>query len=120
MTTLAEPRSPPSGDNAPDSADRPVSYSLLVLTKIRVPKLRPRLVDRARLRAGPAGPDVGLVLVSAPAGYGKTTLLATWSQARAQTGPAVAWFALDSSDNASIPFGSYLIASLSQALGSTD
>jgi hypothetical protein len=43
-------------------------------------------------------------------GYGKTTLLAAWSRARAHAGPAVARYALDSSDNDSIPFGSYLVA----------
>jgi LuxR family maltose regulon positive regulatory protein len=120
MTTLAEPRSPPARPEAPEYAETRVSYAPLVLTKIRPPQPRARLVERARLRALLDETGTGLVLVSAPAGYGKTTLLATWLQARAATGPALAWYALDASDNGSIPFGSYLVASLAQALGPSD
>jgi LuxR family maltose regulon positive regulatory protein len=92
--------------------------SPLVLTKIRVPARRPRLVARPRLlellgqRSG-----ASLVLVSAPAGYGKTTLLMDWAQALLGKGMAVAWYALDASDDDLIPFSAYLIASLAQALG---
>jgi LuxR family maltose regulon positive regulatory protein len=98
--------------------DAPVSP--LILTKMRVPAPRPRIVPRARLleqltlESGTA-----LVLVCAPAGYGKSTLLAEWSQALLQKEVAVAWYALDPSDNDPIPFGSYLVASLAQSLGST-
>ncbi len=56
-------------------------------------------------------------MVVAPAGYGKSTLLAEWSQSLQQNGYAVAWYALDSSDDAPILFGSYLVASLAQVLG---
>jgi LuxR family maltose regulon positive regulatory protein len=96
--------------------DAPVSP--LILTKIRVPAPRPRIVPRARLleqltlEMGNA-----LVLVCAPAGYGKSTLLAEWSQSLLHREVAVAWYALDPSDNAPIPFGSYLVASLTHALG---
>ena len=90
---------------------------MLVLTKLRVPRPRPRLVDRGRLLTFVDTPETGIVLVSAPAGYGKTTLLAAWAEARAQGGPCVAWYSLDASDNDGTPFGSYLVASLSQALG---
>src|SRR2546425_4900123 len=99
MTTLAEPRSPPARPEAPEYAEIRVSYAPLVLTKIRPPQPRARLVEGARLRALLDETGTGLVLVSAPAGYGKTTLLATWLQARAATGPALAWYALDASDN---------------------
>ncbi len=94
--------------------------SPLVLTKLRVPTPRPRIVPRMRLieRLTPkAGAD--LVLVVAPAGYGKSTLLAEWSQSLQQNGVAVAWYALDSSDDTPVLFGSYLVASLAQALGLT-
>src|SRR5512141_2541974 len=94
--------------------------SALILTKIRVPATRPRIVPRTRLveqLTTEAGKN--LILVCAPAGYGKTTLLAEWSQTLLQNGVAVAWYALDSDDDAPIPFGSYLIASLTQALGPT-
>jgi LuxR family maltose regulon positive regulatory protein len=50
-----------------------------------------------------------LVLVTAPAGYGKTTLLATWVQ---QSGLPVAWVSLDERDDDPVSFWSYFIASL--------
>ena len=94
--------------------------SPLIVTKLRVPTPRPRLVPRTRLVARlTLETHTGLVLVCAPAGYGKSTLLAEWSQSLPQQGVAVAWYALDTSDNDPIPFGSYLVASLAQALGPT-
>ena len=120
MTAWAEPRSPPEHGDAPESADRPAAYSPLVLTKLRVPKLRQRIVDRARLVASLDETDAGLILVSAPAGYGKTTLLAAWAQACARAGACVAWYSLDATDNDPMPFGAYLVASLSHALGRSD
>lgn len=92
----------------------------LVLTKLRVPALRARVISRARLIDLLAPKDgAGLVLVCAPAGYGKTTLLTEWAQSLTKNGAAVAWVALDAGDDDPIPFGSYLIASLVQALGPT-
>ncbi|CAG0926356.1 serine/threonine-protein kinase PknK [Thermoflexales bacterium] len=94
--------------------------SPLILTKLRVPAPRPRIVPRGRLvEPLTLEPGTGLVLVCAPAGYGKTTLLAEWSQSLLPKGITVAWYALDASDDDPIPFGCYLIASLSQALGLT-
>jgi LuxR family maltose regulon positive regulatory protein len=94
--------------------------SPLILTKLRVPAPRPRIVSRGRLvERLTLETGTGLVLICAPAGYGKSTLLAEWSQSLLQKGVAVAWYALDASDDAPIPFGSYLVASLSQALGLT-
>lgn len=96
--------------------DLPVSP--LVLTKLRVPAARARLISRARL-VDLLTPENGasFVLVCAPAGYGKTTLLIEWAQALMVNGIAVAWYALDPSDDDPIPFRSYLIASFIQALG---
>lgn len=95
-----------------------LAASSLVLTKLRVPPLRSRIVPRARLvqRFDPQT-DASLVLVCAPAGSGKTTLLTQWARSQMQEGAAVAWFAADPSDDDPIPFGSYLVASLMQALG---
>src|ERR671925_1306668 len=69
-------------------------------TKLRPPRPRRRLVQRARLtdrlRAdGGEGPR--LVLVAAPAGFGKTTLLAQWLAAE-RSQRRVAWLALDPGD----------------------
>ena len=90
----------------------------LILTKLRVPSLRPRTVPRTRLIKQLA-PEIGiqLILVVAPAGYGKSTLLAEWSQSLQQRGVAVAWYALDTGDDTPILFGSYLAATLDQAVG---
>ena len=93
--------------------------SPLVLTKIRVPVARLSLIPRTHLvelLAFESGK--GFILVSATAGYGKTSLLAEWAQSLLRNGVAVAWYALDPSDDDPIPFGAYLVASLTQALGS--
>lgn len=91
----------------------------LVLTKLQTPALRSRIVHRRRLieKLTPQT-DTGLILVCAPAGYGKTTLLTQWSQSLREDGAAVAWYALDPGDDEPIPFGSYLVAGLTQAFGS--
>jgi len=72
--------------------------SSLLVTKIRIPPQRPDLVQRARLRdALESGiPDTKLAFISAPAGYGKTTLLAQWARA---TRFRVAWLSLEEDDN---------------------
>ncbi len=100
-----------------------LSSSPLVVTKLHVPVPRARQVSRTHLterlsprdEAHPFKPS--LVLVCAPAGYGKTTLLAEWAQVLTQQGTAVAWYALDAGDDDPVPFKAYLIASFIQALG---
>ena len=61
-------------------------------------------------------PGIVLTLVSAPAGYGKTTLMVELSQAQGQSGTAIAWYALDSGDNDPNLFISYLVEGLGEAL----
>jgi LuxR family transcriptional regulator, maltose regulon positive regulatory protein len=82
----------------------------LLATKLHVPRPRTHLVPRAhlteRLQQGLARP---LTLVSAPAGFGKTTVLAQWC---AQSGLPVAWLSLEPEDNDPTRFLSYLIAAL--------
>lgn len=90
----------------------------LVLTKLRPPPARPRIIPRARLIEQLfLDNHRGLFLVRAPAGYGKTTLLAEWSRSLVEQGAAVAWYALDSGDDDPFSFGEYLAASLMHALG---
>lgn len=90
----------------------------LILTKICLPVPRSRTIHRTRLLQNiPLAAETNLVLISAPAGYGKTTLLAEWSQQLQQSGINVAWYSLDDGDNKPITFGSYLIASLEHILG---
>ncbi len=84
----------------------------LLATKLYLPPQRPNLVLRPRLMAvleGALGQGHGLILVSAKAGSGKTTLVSEWLHQ--QERPA-AWLSLDASDNDPRRFFSYLIAAL--------
>jgi LuxR family maltose regulon positive regulatory protein len=85
----------------------------LLSTKLFVPPLRPELVPRPRLIERLNACMTGkLTLVSAPAGYGKTTLLSEWiHQGAMKATPTlpVAWLSLDGADNDPTRFLSYLI-----------
>jgi LuxR family transcriptional regulator, maltose regulon positive regulatory protein len=89
----------------------------LLQTKLTIPTTRPSLVVRARLLQ--RLDDVRhnkLVLVSAPAGFGKTTLIATYgAQAAAKADTAVAWLSLDADDDDPVRFGTYFMAALAAA-----
>ena len=88
----------------------------LLHTKLYMPSGRPHLVARprliARLNEGLTHP---LTLLSAPPGFGKTTLLSEWV---AQDKRRVAWLVLDADDNDPVRFWSYFIATLQQ-IGAT-
>jgi LuxR family maltose regulon positive regulatory protein len=82
----------------------------LLLTKLFIPPIRPDLVPRPRLVEGlQAGFGRKLTLVSAPAGYGKSTLLSEWVH---QIDRPVAWLSLDRGDNIPSRFWSYFGAAL--------
>lgn len=93
----------------------------LLATKFFVPPFgegwisRPRLLER--LSAGLACP---LTLISAPAGFGKSSVLAEWVQhmaaLRGATRPAIAWLSLDVADNDPARFLSYVIAALQKVV----
>ncbi len=103
--------------------------SPLLRTKLYIPPVRPELVSRPRLieqldaalvldplslgqrTRGDKyrGLDRKLTLISAPAGYGKTTLLSEWS---AGCGRHVAWLSLDEGDNDPARFWTYFVAAL--------
>ena len=71
--------------------------SALLLTKLHPPGPRPDFLPRPRLAERlDEALSRGLVLVCAPAGYGKTSLLASWARHSQQP---VAWLSLDASDN---------------------
>jgi LuxR family maltose regulon positive regulatory protein len=71
-----------------------------LLLKVTPPKLRKTLLVRERLqRIGAAGEDTAVLLVEAPAGYGKTSLIAQWRLDWLQGGAAVAWLSLDAGDS---------------------
>jgi LuxR family maltose regulon positive regulatory protein len=85
---------------------------LLIRTKLRPPFIRTRIVPRPRLQEqiaqGLCGP---LTLITAPAGFGKTTLVASCVS---NCGMSVAWFSLDKNDNQAGRFLNYLVASLQE------
>jgi len=85
----------------------------LVQTKLVAPRPRSTLVPRPALHEQlDAHLDGKLTLVSAPAGFGKTTLASSWvAQHRTnQTNLAFGWFSLDAGDNDPIRFWRYLLA----------
>src|SRR5690242_13735609 len=55
-----------------------------------------------------------LILVSAAAGFGKTTLLTSWVNSFVPGHPPVAWVSLDASDNTPFQFWTYVLTALEQ------
>ncbi len=91
-------------------AQRDNSLQRLLATKLYLPRPRTHLVPRAHLvERLQQGVERALTLVSGPAGFGKTTLLAQWF---AESGMPVAWLSLEAEDNDPTRFLSYLIAAL--------
>jgi LuxR family maltose regulon positive regulatory protein len=87
----------------------------LVATKLHRPTGRQGAVPRERLRDRLGrGLTTRLTLVSAPAGFGKTTALTQWltGASQATNGPAVAWVSLDEHDDEPGRFWSYVVAAL--------
>ena len=89
----------------------------LIRTKLHVPSPRHNLVARRRLHERLTGTaDAKLTLVSAPAGFGKTTVVAEWLGTVTDDGAAVAWLSLDEHDNDPALFWSYVLAALQMAV----
>lgn len=84
----------------------------IVATKLHAPVVNTGFVSRdmlvVRLASGVSG---RLVLVSAPAGWGKTVLLAQWRRAE-QDHRQFAWVSLDPADDDPVRFWSYVVAAL--------
>lgn len=92
----------------------------LLEAKLHVPRRRRGLVARPRLaELLTRGAESALTLVSAPAGFGKTTLLADWleqwSAAAPEGGRSAAWLSLDRRDDDPARFWTYLVAALQRA-----
>src|SRR5512145_1943069 len=86
----------------------------ILATKLYIPSPRPKVVLRPRLveRLNEGlflGGAPGVTLISAAAGFGKTTLVSEWI---ASCGAPVAWLSLDEGDSDPVRFISYLIAAL--------
>jgi LuxR family maltose regulon positive regulatory protein len=79
-------------------------------TKLNIPRIYSDLIERPRLTARlNEGTQNKPVLVSSPAGFGKTTLLNSWV---AKAVLPVAWLSLDERDNDPVRFWSYFVAAL--------
>src|SRR5580700_6520630 len=106
----SEPLPPAPGSPGP---------AALLETKFYVPRSRRDLVPRPRLAERlDRGTALKLVLVSAPAGFGKTTLLTEWLAAGpdARAGERLAaWLSLDRADNDPASFWTYVVAALRTA-----
>lgn len=88
----------------------------LLESKLRVPARRPGAVARQRLNERLHGASrSALIVLSAPAGFGKTTLLVEWLATAPAGGPSVAWLSLDQRDNDPTVFWSYVVAALETA-----
>jgi LuxR family transcriptional regulator, maltose regulon positive regulatory protein len=95
---------------AGDPQSWPGSSFELVESKLHPPLVRPGIVPRTGLvERLLAAPSVPVVCVAAPAGYGKTTLLAQWAQ---DTAHRVGWVSLDQRDNDPAVLLTYLAVAL--------
>src|SRR5690242_15208069 len=86
---------------------------VLLATKLHTPRPQPGFVLRRRLvQALSEGLARGRMLVCAPAGFGKTALLADWARGG---GRPVAWLGLDAGDSDPARFWPYVVAALERA-----
>lgn len=92
--------------------------SLLIRTKMSPPRLSRKVVRReGAMQALATGASRALTMVCAPAGFGKTTLLADWREKLLSEGKCVAWLTLDPEDNDESHFVEYLSNTLTEAIG---
>ena len=95
-----------------EATERQAAVPVLA-TKLRRPSTPLLLIARPRLLEQLAAyVDRRLILVSAPAGYGKTALISNWLEA---AGSAYAWLSLDEQDNDPATFLLYLVAAIRSA-----
>ncbi len=96
-----------------DPPEKTLIASPLLETKLYVPRWHPGQVSRPRLiERLDQGTERKLTLVSAPAGFGKTTLLAEWLASFSASRRPAAWVSLDQSDNDPARFWAYFITAL--------
>jgi LuxR family transcriptional regulator, maltose regulon positive regulatory protein len=103
-----------SDGHSDSAAGEAGARAVLLATKLHVPVIRGQLVQRADLLdALSTGRRGKLTVLSAPAGWGKTTLIAQWVLG-ADDVERFGWLSLDSSDNDPVWFWMYVIAALQQ------
>ncbi|GHO80998.1 hypothetical protein KSD_87690 [Ktedonobacter sp. SOSP1-85] len=107
-----ENHTPHNTTSAPDLRSSPHS---LLATKFLPPVSTHEIIARPRLLALlNAGLHRRLMLISAAAGFGKTTLLASWVRTFPPDHPPVAWVSLNAGDNAPLQFWAYVLTALEQ------
>ena len=103
---------PPIPDGSLPIPSSSQSQVPLLASKLHLPRLHASLISRERLLAQiDAGLERKLTLLSAPAGFGKTTLMSQWIANRREHGhlPPIAWVSLDATDNDPVRFWRYVI-----------
>ena len=82
----------------------------MLLTKLHIPSAGNNIIHRTELSEKlNQGLNRKLILVSAPAGFGKTTVVSDWIS---QNNIPTAWFSIDKADNDPVEFLSYIIAGI--------
>jgi LuxR family transcriptional regulator, maltose regulon positive regulatory protein len=100
---------------APEEGNAGASPFVVLNAKLRAPQARTEWVQRrALLDSLTSDESPALVLIDAPAGYGKTTLMAQWE---AEQKRPFAWLSLDPADNDPIRFWTYLIEAVRSVEG---
>lgn len=111
----------PPPRRVPSAANRPYNRSMappILATKLYIPPSRPKVVLRPRLvERLNEGLHHKLILISAPAGFGKTTLLSEWIHnvqtfERSNVSTFFSWLSLDEGDSDLHRFLAYLVAAL--------
>ena len=103
------------GSGGSDVEDEPAQELPLLATKLYAPPPRPGAVSRPRLTQRlNEGLERRLTLISAPAGFGKTTLISEWRSAPPAGDLPCAWVSLDPDDNEPARFWTYVLAALGQ------
>lgn len=87
--------------------------NILLASKTTVPQTGKQIIERERLNAILLQSTAKLIVVQAPAGYGKTTFLSSWFQ---QLETAVAWYTVDQTDNDLNRYWKYLIHAIGHSL----
>src|SRR4051794_31756222 len=103
MTVTSAARDPHLDATAPSRRRR------VLTTKVSAPRLRPALVTRPHLLDLITDAHAPVTLISAPAGYGKSTLVAHWL---IQSGLPPAWVSLDTYDNDPLDFFALVVAAI--------
>ncbi|MBK8022859.1 MAG: hypothetical protein IPK19_15870 [Chloroflexi bacterium] len=89
----------------------------LLSTKITLPPVQQGHISRGRLSADPGRQaNLRLILISAPAGFGKSICLLEWCHALRQDGTKIVWYALDAQDNDPARFASHLAGAFARAV----